>query len=152
MGEEYMIGKFDIDNKIIYREQEYSVILYNEASFKDVVKTLRYPSGVRKDSEKFLIDCDEDDYKRIFMENGDRILHFYADVDGTRESRRRFIDTIMSKYGTNHSYTFIIVRGDAMLSEVRDIGDDLRIYDNAYVCVVSDEDLTTNNVRIVIGT
>ena len=68
------------------------------------------------------------------------------------KSRRRFIDTIMSKYGTNHSYTFIIVRGDAMLSEVRDIGDDLRIYGNAYVCVVSDEDLTTNNVRIVIGT
>mgnify|MGYP006986366712 CR=1 FL=1 len=147
-----MIGKFEIDNKIKYREQEYSVILYNEASFKDVVKTLRYPSGIMKDSENFLIECDEDDYKKIFIENGDRILHFYADIDGTRESRRRFIDTIMTKYGTNHSYTFIIVREDAMLSEVRDVCDDLCIYDNAYVCVLSDEDLTTNHVRIVIGT
>lgn len=147
-----MIGKFDIDNKIVYKEQEYSVILYNEASFKDVVKTLRYPSGVRKDSEQFLIDCDEEDYKKIFRENGDRIIHFYADVNGTRESRRRFIDTIMSKYGTDHSYTFIMVRKDATLSEVRDISDDLRIYDNAYVCILSDEELTENHVRIIIGT
>ena len=147
-----MIGKFDIGNKIRYREREYSIILYNEATFKDVVKTLRYPSGIMKDSEQFLVECDEDDYKKIFIENGDRILHFYADVDGDRESRRRFVETIMSKYGTNHSYTFIIARGDAMLSEVRDVCDDLCIYDNASVCIVSDEDLTTNNVRIVIGT
>lgn len=147
-----MIGKFDIDNKIRYREKEYSVILYNEASFKDVVKTLRYPSGIMKDSEKFLIESDEDDYKKIFIENGDRILHFYADVDDARESRRKFIDTIMAKYGAIQSYTFIIAGKDAMLSEVKGICDDLRIYDNAYVSVLSDEDLTKNNVRIVIGT
>lgn len=147
-----MIGKFDIDNKIIYNGKEYSVILYNEASFKDVVKTLRYPSGIMKDNEIYLLDLGEDDYKNIFLENSDRIIHFYADVDGTRESRRRFVDTIIDKYGATQLTIFIIARKDALISELREICDDLRIYDNASLGLVSGEELTKNNVRIVICT
>ena len=103
-----MIKRVDLQHKIKYLGNEYSVTLHNDSDFSTAFRTLQYLSGKFKKTEVSVIHPDASDYNRIFIEDGDRVVHFYSYDDGNNERARYFIDDMLNKHNVETIFLFVV--------------------------------------------
>ena len=147
-----MIKRVELQHKVKYLGKEYSVILHNDSDFSTAFKTLQYLSGKFPKTEVPLIYPDASDYNRIFIQDGDRVVHFYAYDDGNNEKARTFVDDMFNKHNVETIFLFVVCTKEDSLLDIKNILDDLCKDDEQWLFYMSaDEKAKKTSVRIVAG-
>ena len=147
-----MIKRVELQHKVKYLGKEYSVILHNDSDFSTAFKTLQYLSGKFQKNEVPVIYGDVSDYNRIFIQDGDSIVHFYAYDDGNNEKARTFIDDMLNKHNVETIFLFVVCTKEDSLLDIKNILDDLCKDDEQWLFYMSaDEKAKKTSVRIVAG-
>ena len=147
-----MIKRVELQHKVKYLGKEYSVILHNDSDFTTAFKTLQYLSGKFQKNEVPVIYGDESDYNRIFIQDGDSIVHFYAYDDGNNEKARTFVDDMLNKHNVETIFLFVVCTKEDSLQDIKNILDDLCKDDEQWLFYMSaDEKAKKTSVRIVAG-
>jgi len=147
-----MIKRVELQHKVKYLGKEYSVILHNDSDFSTAFKTLQYFSGKFQKTEVPMIYADVNDYNRIFIQDGDRVVHFYAYDDGNNEKARNFVDDMLNKHNVETIFLFIVCTPEDSLMAVKNIMDDLCKDDEPCLFhVYIDNKAKNTSVRIIAG-
>ena len=147
-----MIKRVELQHKVKYLGKEYSVILHNDSDFTTAFKTLQYLSGKFQKNEVPVIYGDVSDYNRIFIQDGDSIVHFYAYDDGNNEKARTFVDDMLNKHNVETIFLFVVCTKEDSLLDIKNILDDLCKDDEQWLFYMSaDEKAKKTSVRIVAG-
>ena len=147
-----MIKRVELQHKVKYLGKEYSVILHNDSDFTTAFKTLQYLSGKFQKNEVPVIYGDSSDYNRIFIQDGDSIVHFYAYDDGNNEKARTFVDDMLNKHNVETIFLFVVCTKEDSLQDIKNILDDLCKDDEQWLFYMSaDEKAKKTSVRIVAG-
>ena len=147
-----MIKRVELQHKVKYLGKEYSVILHNDSDFSTAFKTLQYLSGKFQKNEVPVIYGDVSDYNRIFIQDGDSIVHFYAYDDGNNEKARTFVDDMLNKHNVETIFLFVVCTKEDSLLDIKNILDDLCKDDEQWLFYMSaDEKAKNTSVRIVAG-
>ena len=147
-----MIKRVELQHKVKYLGKEYSVILHNDSDFSTAFKTLQYLSGKFQKNEVPVIYGDVSDYNRIFIQDGDSIVHFYAYDDGNNEKARTFVDDMLNKHNVETIFLFVVCTKEDSLLDIKNILDDLCKDDEQWLFYMSaDEKAKKTSVRIVAG-
>ena len=147
-----MIKRVELQHKVKYLGKEYSVILHNDSDFTTAFKTLQYLSGKFQNNEVPVIYGDASDYNRIFIQDGDSIVHFYAYDDGNNEKARTFVDDMLNKHNVETIFLFVVCTKEDSLQDIKNILDDLCKDDESWLFYMSaDEKAKKTSVRIVAG-
>ena len=147
-----MIKRVELQHKVKYLGKEYSVILHNDSDFSTAFKTLQYLSGKFQKNEVPVIYGDVSDYNRIFIQDGDSIVHFYAYDDGNNEKARTFVDDMLNKHNVETIFLFVVCTKEDSLQDIKNILDDLCKDDEQWLFYMSaDEKAKKTSVRIVAG-
>ena len=147
-----MIKRVELQHKVKYLGKEYSVILHNDSDFSTAFKTLQYLSGKFQNNEVPVIYGDVSDYNRIFIQDGDSIVHFYAYDDVNNEKARTFVDDMLNKHNVETIFLFVVCTKEDSLLDIKNILDDLCKDDEQWLFYMSaDEKAKKTSVRIVAG-
>ena len=147
-----MIKRVELQHKVKYLGKEYSVILHNDSDFSTAFKTLQYLSGKFQKNEVPVIYGDVSDYNRIFIQDGDSIVHFYAYDDVNNEKARTFVDDMLNKHNVETIFLFVVCTKEDSLLDIKNILDDLCKDDESWLFYMSaDEKAKKTSVRIVAG-
>ena len=147
-----MIKRVELQHKVKYLGKEYSVILHNDSDFSTAFKTLQYLSGKFQKTEVPVVYADASDYDRIFIQDGDRVVHFYAFDDGNKEKARTFVDDMLNKHNVETIFLFVVCTPEDSLLDVKNILDDLCKDDEQWLFYMSaDEKAKKTSVRIIAG-
>ena len=147
-----MIKRVELQHKVKYLGKEYSVILHNDSDFTTAFKTLQHLSGKFQKNEVPVIYGDASDYNRIFIQDGDSIVHFYAYDDGNNEKARTFVDDMLNKHNVETVFLFVVSTKEDSLLDIKNILDDLCKDDEQWLFYMSaDEKAKKTSVRIVAG-
>ena len=147
-----MIKRVELQHKVKYLGKEYSVILHNDSDFSTAFKTLQYLSGKFQKKEVPVIYGDASDYNRIFIQDGDSIVHFYAYDDGNNEKARTFIEDMLNKHNSEVGFLFVVCTPEDSLLDLKNILDDLCKDNEPYLFYMStDKKAKNTSVRIVAG-
>ena len=120
-----MIKRVELQHKVKYLGKEYSVILHNDSDFTTAFKTLQHLSGKFQKNEVPVIYGDASDYNRIFIQDGDSIVHFYAYDDGNNEKARTFVDDMRNKHNVETIFLFVVCTSEDSLGHITNILNDL---------------------------
>ena len=147
-----MIKRVELQHKVKYLGKEYSVILHNDSDFSTAFKTLQYLSGKFQKTEVPVVYADASDYDRIFIQDGDRVVHFYAFDDGNKEKARTFVDDMLNKHNVETIFLFVVCTPEDSLLDVKNILDDLcKDGEPCLFYMSTDKKAKNTSVRIVAG-
>ena len=147
-----MIKRVELQHKVKYLGKEYSVILHNDSDFTTAFKTLQHLSGKFQKNEVPVIYGDASDYNRIFIQDGDSIVHFYAYDDGNNEKARTFVEDMVNKNNVGTIFLFVVCTSEDSLGHITNILNDLcKDAEQCLLYISTDEKAKNTSIRIVAG-
>ena len=147
-----MIERVELKHEVKFFGKEYSVKLYNNADFTTAFETLKLPLGAVNEDETPVVEFDNSVYNDIFIEDGDRVVHFYSDEDKFNEGRKEFVDSVLSNHDSKKILVFLVIPENTSLMEISDMLDGFDEYKvDCYISVITSSKKDKTSVRIIMG-
>lgn len=147
-----MIKRIELKHEVEFFGKNYLVKLYNNADYTTAFKSLKLPLGAVDKDETPVVEFDNDVYNDIFIEDGDRIVHFYSDEDKFNENRKEFVDSVLNNYNVKKILVFLVIPEETSLMDISDMLDGFNEYKvDCYISVVISSKKDKTSVRIIMG-